>query len=89
MHNITFKFPEPHEDNNFTICPNCGAVCGFPDWKGHNVFLWANQYGWEKRLFCYRCNLVLDFDDTGVTHLVRNGLSEERISQIEEGNQNV
>lgn len=62
---------EALDDNNFTACPNCGAICGTPDWKGHTVYLWANQYGWEKRLFCRECGFVCDFKKGEITRVVR------------------
>lgn len=70
---MTFSFPEPNEDNNFTTCPECGKVCGVPDWHGSTTYLWANQFGWEKRLFCRACGCIVDFNPNGITHIVNRG----------------
>lgn len=44
-------------------CPNCQTPAGAPDWKAHETYLWANQYGYSKRLFCSVCGQWTDFRD--------------------------
>lgn len=41
-------------------CPVCGTEAGTPDWKAYETYLWANQYGYGKRLFC-SCGYYTDF----------------------------
>jgi hypothetical protein len=45
---------------NLVRCPNCGAMCGFPEWGARKTVLWANQSGWKYRVFCKVCGETSD-----------------------------
>jgi hypothetical protein len=44
-------------------CLDCGQVVGMPFWLAHSVYLYANQYGYKKRVFCHRCGAVYDHEE--------------------------
>lgn len=41
-------------------CPNCQTPTGAPKWEARETYLWANQYGYCKRVFCGVCGQWTD-----------------------------
>jgi|CXWL01.1.fsa_nt_gi hypothetical protein len=41
-------------------CRICGTKTGAPNWEARETFLWANQFGYAKRVFCKHCGAWTD-----------------------------
>lgn len=52
-------------------CRICGTRTGAPNWEARETYLWANQYGYAKRVFCEHCGA---WTDQRVIHLSEDEL---------------
>lgn len=48
-----------------TKCPFCGVIVGGLEFVARSAYLWSNQHGYAKRIFCSRCNHWTDYVDKG------------------------
>lgn len=52
-------------DFNGCCCPFCQTVIGAPGFVARSTYLWSNQFGYSKRIFCKNCNRWTDYKDIG------------------------
>ena len=42
------------------VCGNCGQEAGNPFRAAYSTYIWSNQHGYEKRVFCMVCGCWTD-----------------------------